>query len=189
MLEDRTLRRLGMRSSSERDIAKLRALASKIPSAEIAAKLEQSLQTPAVAAHHPKSPLKVKPEDSWGKDSNLDPGPSGFAWPNERGAKRKVRADRRKRGSAAPVGRPRINFDAAAALKKWPSIGNERARASLFPYIVIDGTLDACIREFLTKPPSQRHSYEIHTVPQAPVITPILYADQITEIAWHWTVL
>lgn len=183
------MRRLGMRSSSERDIAKLKALASKLPSAEIAAKLEQSLQTPAVAAHHPKSPLKVKPEDSSGKGSNLDPGPSGFAWPNERGAKRKVRADRRKRGSAAPVGRPRINFDAAAALKKWPSIGNERARAFLFPYIVIDGTLDACIREFLTKPPSQRHSYEIHTVPQAPVITAILFADQITEIAWHWKFL
>ena len=123
MLEERTLRRLSMRSSSERDIAKLRALASKIPSAEIAAKLEQSLQTPAVTAQHPKSPLKVKPENSRGKCSNLDPGPSGFAWPNERGAKRGVRAACRTRGSATLVGRPGINFDAAAALKNGHQLG------------------------------------------------------------------
>ena len=180
------MRQLSMRSSSKRDIAKLRALASKIPSADIAAKLAQSLRTPAVTAHHPKSPLKVKPEDSRSKCSNLDPRPPGFAWPNERGAKRRIRAARPTRGSAALVGRPGINFDAAAALKKWPSIGNERPRAFLFPYVVIDGTLDACIREFLTKPPSQRYSYEIHTVPQTPVITAILFADQITEITRHW---
>ena len=87
MLEERTLRRLCMRSSSERDIAKLRALASKIPSADIAVKLARSLQTPAVTAHHPKSPLKVKLEDR-GKYSNLDPGPSGFAWCEDLGSER-----------------------------------------------------------------------------------------------------
>jgi hypothetical protein len=106
--------------------------------------------------------------------------------PMNSAAKRRAPAPRRTRGSAALVGskqRTRVNFSAAAALKKWPSIGNERARASLFPYLVIDGTLDACIRGFLAKPASQRHLYEIHTAPQTPVITAVLSAEQITEIA------
>jgi hypothetical protein len=54
-----------------------------------------------------------------------------------------------------PVGskqRAQIDFTAAATLKKWPSIRNQRAAASLSPYLVIEGTLDACIRSFLAKP-------------------------------------
>jgi hypothetical protein len=41
----------------------------------------------------------------------------------------------------------------------------------------------------LNEAPSQRHSDEIQTVHQTPVITAILFADQITEIAWHWKFL
>jgi hypothetical protein len=170
-----------MPPSPERDTANFRTVASKTPNADIAAKLVQSLQAPAVTAHHPKSPLKVKPEDSRGIFSNPDLGPSGFDWPTERAAKRRVPAPRRTRGSAALVGskqRPGINFGAAAA-----SIASERARVSLFPYLVIDGTLDACIPGFLAKPASRRHLYEMHTAPQTPVIAAILSEDQITEIA------
>jgi hypothetical protein len=103
-----------------------------------------------------------------------------------RAVKGMMRAPRETRGWAVLVGsqqRTRINFSAAAALKKWPSFGNERARMSLFPYLVIDGTLDACIRGLLAKPADQRHLYEIHTAPQPPVIAAILSAEQITEIA------
>jgi hypothetical protein len=79
-LEDRMLRQ---QPSPEHDIANAKTLASKIPSADIAAKLGQSLEAPAVTAHHPKSLLKVKAEDSRGIPSSPDPGPAGFDWPNE----------------------------------------------------------------------------------------------------------
>jgi len=44
-----------------------------------------------------------------------------------------------------------INFAAPAVLRKWPSLNNERVSASLGarPYLVADGTLDECIRQFL----------------------------------------
>jgi hypothetical protein len=103
-----------------------------------------------------------------------------------RAAKRTESADRRRGASGAQVGskqRARIDFTAAAALKKWPSIGNQRAAASLGPYLVIEGTLDACIRGFFAKPASQRHLYEIHTAPQTQVITAVLGPEQIAEIA------
>ena len=51
------------------------------------------------------------------------------------------------------------------------------------PYMVFDGTLDECIRQFMSKPVSQRHLYEIHTAPQAELITAVLSAEQIIELA------
>jgi hypothetical protein len=78
-----------------------------------------------------------------------------------------------------------INFDAPAALRKWPSLNKERISKSwgASPYLVADGTLDECIREFMSKPPSQHHLYEIHTVPQAESIGAVLSVDQIVELA------
>jgi hypothetical protein len=35
----------------------------------------------------------------------------------------------------------RINFDAPATLRKWPSIKNERASNAIGTYLVVDGTL------------------------------------------------
>jgi hypothetical protein len=54
-----------------------------------------------------------------------------------------------------------IDFDASAALRKWPSVNNERVSVSLGarPYLIIDGTLDECIRKFMSQPTSQRHLY------------------------------
>jgi hypothetical protein len=48
----------------------------------------------------------------------------------------------------------KINFDAPAILRKWPSLNSERDSASLGarPYFVVDGTLDECIRQFMSKP-------------------------------------
>ena len=76
-----------------------------------------------------------------------------------------------------------INFDAPATLRKWPSIKNERVSAADGgrPYLIVDGTLDDCIRQFMAKPVSQHHLYEIHTAPQQPVS--VLSVEQIIELA------
>jgi hypothetical protein len=78
-----------------------------------------------------------------------------------------------------------INFDAPATLRKWPSVKNERVSATLgaYPYLVADGTLDECIRQFMSKPASQHHLYEIHTAPQGELITDVLSVEQIVELA------
>ena len=71
-----------------------------------------------------------------------------------------------------------INFNARATLRKWPSKNNERDKGVLHPhpYLVIDGTLDECIKKFLELPVNQRHLYEIHTAPQGG-----LDSDQIPQ--------
>jgi hypothetical protein len=52
-----------------------------------------------------------------------------------------------------------ISFDAPAVLRKWPSLRNERLNEGTGPYLLVDGTLDECIQEFMTKPTSTRHRY------------------------------
>jgi hypothetical protein len=75
-----------------------------------------------------------------------------------------------------------MNFDAPAVLRKWPSLNNERI-SNARPYLVSDSTLDECIRDFLSKPASSHHLYEIHTAPQSELISAVLTAEQIVEIA------
>ena len=72
-----------------------------------------------------------------------------------------------------------VNFDAPAVLWKLPSLNNEGSAA---PYLVAEGTLDECIRQFTLKPMSQLQLYEIHTAPQGEVITAVLSAQQILEL-------
>ena len=48
----------------------------------------------------------------------------------------------------------RAAFDARATFRKWPSLNGQRRIDSSGPYLLMDGTLDACIREFLAKPPA-----------------------------------
>jgi hypothetical protein len=76
-----------------------------------------------------------------------------------------------------------INFEAPAALRKWPSIKQQRATAGGRPYLVVDGTLDDCIQQFMAKPVSQQHLYEIHTEPQGELVSAVLSAEHIVEIA------
>jgi len=78
-----------------------------------------------------------------------------------------------------------IDFNAPAMLRKWPSLNNERVSAALGarPYLIVDGSLDQCIRQFLAKPVGQRHLYEIHTSPQADLVSAVLSAEHIVEIA------
>ena len=42
-----------------------------------------------------------------------------------------------------------VNFDAPAILRKWPSLNNQRRTEGSGPYLLLDGTLDDCIREFM----------------------------------------
>jgi hypothetical protein len=78
-----------------------------------------------------------------------------------------------------------INFDAPATLRKWPSIKNERVSAAdgASPYLIADGTLDDCIRELMAKPVNRHHLYEIHTAPQGELVSAVLSANHIHEIA------
>ena len=78
-----------------------------------------------------------------------------------------------------------INFDAPAILRKWPSLNGERISAAegARPYLIVEGTLDDCIRQFMAKPVSQHHLYEIHTAPQGELIGAVLSAEHILEIA------
>jgi hypothetical protein len=78
-----------------------------------------------------------------------------------------------------------IDFSAPAILRKWPSLHNERISAALGarPYLVMEATLDECIRQFLAKPANHRHLYEIHTAPQTDLVSAVLSAEHIVEIA------
>jgi hypothetical protein len=75
-----------------------------------------------------------------------------------------------------------IQFDAPAVLRKWPSLNYERIGNS-WPYLVAEGSLDECIRQFMSKPASTHHLYEIHTAPQGELITVVLSPEQIVELA------
>lgn len=77
-----------------------------------------------------------------------------------------------------------INFSAPAILRKWPSVGGQRNPSLQYnsPYMVHLGTLDECLREFLSKPSSHHSLYEIHTEAQPPLVTEVLKAEHIVEL-------
>ena len=76
-----------------------------------------------------------------------------------------------------------VNFDTPAVLRKWPSLYKQRRTEGTGPYLLVDGTLDDCIRQYMAKPASMRHLYEIHTSPQRPLVPPILSREHIIELA------
>jgi len=78
-----------------------------------------------------------------------------------------------------------INFDAPATLRKWPSVNHERVSASLGarPYMIFEGTLDECIQSFMSMPKGQHHLYEIYTAPQSDLVSAVLSAEHIVELA------
>ena len=78
-----------------------------------------------------------------------------------------------------------VDFTAPAILRKWPSLGGERVSKSwgAVPYLIAEGTLSECISAFVTKPEIQRHLYEIHTKAQPPLVTDVLAAELIVELA------
>jgi hypothetical protein len=90
-----------------------------------------------------------------------------------------------RKGDPLSMSDTRIDFSAPAILRKWPSIRNERVSASLGarPYMIIEGTLEECIRRFMSQPGSQHRLYEIHTEPQSDLVSAILSADHVVELA------
>jgi hypothetical protein len=76
-----------------------------------------------------------------------------------------------------------VNFDAPAILYKWPSLNNERRPDVSSPYLLVEGTLDQCIREFMAKPAATRHLYEIHTSPQSLLVGAVLSGEVVAELA------
>ena len=84
-----------------------------------------------------------------------------------------------------PDNEVKINFEAPAILRKWPSLNNERISTSwgATPYLIADGTLDECIRKFMAMPVSQHHLYEIHTAPQSDLVSAVLSAPHIAKLA------
>jgi hypothetical protein len=66
---------------------------------------------------------------------------------------------------------------------KWPSLRNERRTEGTGPYLLVNATLDECIREFMAKPMASRHLYEIHTAPQPPLVSAVLSGEHIVELA------
>ena len=77
----------------------------------------------------------------------------------------------------------RVNFDAQAILRKWPSLRNQRRTDGTGPYLLVDGTLDECLQEFMAKPASIRHLYEIHTSPQSRLVSRVLSGDPVVDLA------
>jgi hypothetical protein len=49
--------------------------------------------------------------------------------------------------------------------------------------MILEGTLDECIGRFMSHPESQHHLYEIHTAPQSDLVSAILSADHVIELA------
>jgi hypothetical protein len=78
----------------------------------------------------------------------------------------------------------KIDFGMPAVLRKWPSLNNERVPKSwgAVPYLIADDTLDECIRQFMSKPASQHHLYEIHTAPQGNLVSANMSAEHIVEL-------
>jgi hypothetical protein len=78
-----------------------------------------------------------------------------------------------------------IDFNAPAALRKWPSLKNERIPKGwgAVPYLVADSTLGECLQAFSAKGATQQHLYEIHTAPQPPLVTEVLQGEHIVELA------
>ena len=81
-----------------------------------------------------------------------------------------------------PPSQAHVNFDAPAELRKWPSLNNQQSPRASSPYLVLDGTLDECLREFMAKPPASRHLYEIHTQAQPPLVLAVLTGEIVPEL-------
>lgn len=77
----------------------------------------------------------------------------------------------------------RVNFDARAVFRKWPSLRNERRGGDAGPYSLSDGTLDECLREIMAKPTAVRHLYDIQIARRPPLPEAVLPRGVILELA------
>jgi len=77
----------------------------------------------------------------------------------------------------------RIDFDAPAVLRKWPSLNNQRRPEATGPYLLHDSTLNECLLQFVAKRAPTRHLYEIHTSPQPLLVAGVLSDESLVEVA------
>jgi hypothetical protein len=80
-------------------------------------------------------------------------------------------------------GNAHVDFSARAELRKWPSLGGKRVSHAAHPYLVADGSLEECIREFMAKPTASHHLYEVHTAPQSDIVSAVISAEYIVELS------
>ena len=78
-----------------------------------------------------------------------------------------------------------IDFNAPSILRKLPSLNAQRHHNAEYPtpYLLLEGTLDECIKEFMSNPASMHHLYEIHTKAQSPLVAEVMQAELVLEIA------
>jgi hypothetical protein len=77
-----------------------------------------------------------------------------------------------------------VRYDVWAALHKWPTLERTPKTGDiLHADTVFEGTVASCIREFMTKPISQRPLCEISTEPQEAFTLAFLSATDMLEIA------
>jgi hypothetical protein len=83
-----------------------------------------------------------------------------------------------------PMGRrmAQLNFEVPAVLRKWPSLRNER-RVESSPYLLVEGTLDDCLKDLMAKPISARHLYDIRVAPEIPLLSAVLPEGLLIELA------
>jgi hypothetical protein len=74
-----------------------------------------------------------------------------------------------------------VNFDALAAISKWPSFKSERRTNGTGPYLIVAATLGVCIREFMARPAATRH--EIQTAAQSPLVSAVLSGEIVARLA------
>jgi hypothetical protein len=79
---------------------------------------------------------------------------------------------------------PTISYDAAASLHKWGPLEKKRAGdVQMFGSTQVwTGTLAGCIRQYLGKPPAERHLYNIMVDDAASTRKTILDAADIEAI-------
>jgi hypothetical protein len=78
---------------------------------------------------------------------------------------------------------PELELNAPAALRKWPSLNNERIPNAwgAVPYLICEGTLAVCVCKFASYPLHTRHLYEIHVTPKSGA-TMVLSPEQIEPL-------
>jgi len=83
------------------------------------------------------------------------------------------------------VAKGEINFGAPAILRKYPSLNSQRNPDAFYPapYLLLDGTLDECIKAFMSKPAPIHGLYEIQTRPQPPLVTEVLKGEDIVGLS------
>jgi hypothetical protein len=80
-------------------------------------------------------------------------------------------------------------YSASAVLRKWPSYKNQRTGTP--PYLIVEGTLDECVRKYAAYPTKSRHLYDIQVTVTGDARAGVLPEAQLAHLArfhdFMWT--